>query len=188
MFRIFVLMSILSCLAIGFACTKEAAGGGGGTTPTEAYKNLYAAVKAKDTDAIKRNLTKKTVDLAEMQSSRAGTPIESVYENGFTETTFASSLPTIRDERIIGNMGAVEVWNAKESSWDDLPFIKEHGVWRLAVGDIFGGGYKKPGRGRDEIEKEAANVLAPASTTNMAANRMVPTVVNAPNAGPTNKK
>ena len=187
MLRIFLLLSILGSVAIGIACSKDAAGGGG-TTATEAYKNLFAAVKAKDTEAIKRNLTKKTIDLGAMQSARAGTPIETVYANGFTETTFASSLPPIRDERIDGNMGAIEVWNSKNSSWEDLAFIKEDGAWRLAVGDIFSGGYKQPGKGRDEREREAANVMAPAVRPNNNANSTTPTVIDVPMPIPSNKK
>ena len=81
-------------------------------------------------------------------------------------------------------MGAIEVWNSKERAWDDLPFINEDGSWRLAVGDIFSGGYKKPGKGRDEIEKEAANVMSPAAPSN-AAGKM-PTA-NAPATGPATK-
>lgn len=187
MIRIFVLISILCLVAIALACTSSETTGGG-STPTEAYKNLYAAVKSKDTEAIKRNLTKKTIGLAEMQSSRAGTPIDVVFANGFTETTYASSLPTIRDERVKGNMGAIEVWNTKNSAWEDLPFIKEDGAWRLAVGDIFSSGYQKPGKGRDEIEKDAANVAnpAPPPMTNSNVNRSIPPVAPAP--VPSNKK
>jgi hypothetical protein len=158
-----------------FAC-----GGGTGTpgaksaTPTEAYKNLFAAVKANDLEAIKQHLSKKTHDLAKLQASRSGTPIEAVYSNGFTETTFASGLPTIRDERVSGTMGALEVWNSQKSTWEDLPFILEDGSWKLAVGDIFSGGYKSPGPGRDEIEKQAANAVRgntlPTPHANSAAN------------------
>ena len=126
-------------------------------SPTAAYKRLYAAVKAKNTDAIKKELTEKSIDFGVMFSERSGKTIEQAYENGFTATTFASSLPEIRDERIKGNMGAVEVWNSKDKTWEDLPFIYENGAWKLAVGDIFAGTYEKPSQGRAQREQEAAN-------------------------------
>ena len=60
-------------------------------------------------------------------------------------------------------MGSVEVWNSKDSRWEDLPFIKEDGSWKLAVGELFAGTFKieAVGRGRDFREKEAANAQDP---------------------------
>src|SRR5437667_2244536 len=117
-----------------------------------------------------------------MVSQRNKTPIDKVFENGFTMTTFSDTLPTIRDERIVDNMGAIEVWNSKDSKWEDLPFIKEDGAWKLAVGELFAGSFKSPGKGRDIIEKEAANAMngnqmipgmPPNSNMNTAANANV---------------
>lgn len=149
---------------MAFACgsgpdnSEEASRPGGGATPTEAYKNLYNAVKAKNTEEIKAQLTSKTQAFAEMISQQQKAPIEKVLENGFTASTFSPSLPEIRDERIDGNMGAVEVWNAKDNVWHDIPFIFEAGAWRLAIGDEFGGTFKSPGKGRSTREREAANL------------------------------
>ncbi len=129
-------------------------------TPTDAYKRLYAAVKAKNTDAIKNEMTKGTQDFAISASQMQKKPIEQVFENGFTATTFSPSLPEIRDQRIAGNMGAIEVWNSKESTWEDLPYILENGKWKLAIGELFAGTYKSPGKGRAALEREASNSMA----------------------------
>lgn len=191
MLRIFALTTILTLMATGFACSKEAVGTGGGATPTEAYKQLFAAVKSKDTEAIKRNLTKKTIEFGAAAAARTGSTPERMYENGFSESTFATSLPTIRDERINGNMGAVEVWSAKKSTWEDLPFMLEDGVWKLAVGEAFANIFKSPGKGRDEREKEAANVMSPqtvAPSSSANTNKMVPKVIEVPTPAPTVKK
>lgn len=188
MYRIIALLFLIVAVAIAMSCAKENVGGG--NSPTDAYKKLFDAVKAKDTEAIKSNLTKKTQDIAKLQAERSGTPIERVYENGFTETTFASTLPTIRDERINGNMGAVEVWNSQKSLWEDLPFMIEDGAWKLAIGEMFAGTYKSPGKGRGELEKEAANALSQnvPSNTNTNANRYVPKVIEVPGPPPPTKK
>lgn len=130
----------------------------GGTTPTEAYKKLYAAVKAKQPDAIKALMTEKTVSFAQFASQRQNQSFEKVIENGFTATTFAEALPEIRDERIKENVGFVEVYNSKESRWEDLPFVKENGVWKFALGDLFNGTIESPSKGLAQIESEAANV------------------------------
>ncbi len=127
-------------------------------TPTEAYKRLYAAVKEKSTEKIKGEMSKMTQEFAESLAERQKNAIEKVYENGFTGTTFAPSLPEIRDERIGGCWAGVEVHNNKEQRWEDLPFVNEDGVWKFAVGDLFRGTYKSPGKGMDAREKDAANV------------------------------
>lgn len=154
-----LLLSFFSLVALvgSFACGSQE---NGADTPTEAYKRLYAAVKSKDTESIKKQLTKKTVEFGAMSAQRYNNPLEKAYENAFTGTTFSDSLPPIRDERIKDDMGAIEVWNSKESKWEDLPFIKEDGSWKLAVGELFAGSFKSPGRGRDSREKEAANAIA----------------------------
>lgn len=129
-------------------------------SPTESYKALYAAVKRKDTEGIKKLMTQSTIGFAEMVSKQQNTPIEKVFENGFTATTFATSLPEMRDERIKDNMGALEVWNSKDQRWEDLPFIKEEDGWKLAIGELFGGSYQKPAPGQAEKQAEEANKVS----------------------------
>lgn len=176
MFKIKGILAAVAALVLTASCggTTDIATGGS-ASPTEAYKALYAAVKSKDTEAIKARMTKKTQEFAQMVAQRNNNPIEKVYENGFTATTFAESLPEIRDERVSGNMGAVEVWNARDSRWEDLAFINEDGGWKLAVGEQFAGSFKSPGKGRDQREREAANVMSnsmipamPAANSNVA--------------------
>jgi len=157
-------------------------------SPTQAYKDLYAAVKSKDTEAIKKQLSKKSIEFGVMASQRNNTPVEKVYENGFTATTFAANLPQMRDERISGDMGALEVWNSKDKVWEDLAFIKEDGAWKLAVGDMFAGSYKSPGPGRDLLEKQAANAAANAELPPAAnSNANAPIIVTNANPIASNK-
>lgn len=182
MFRSAICLAFLMATAfIIFACGSGSAGPGAkAASPTEAYKNLFAAVKSKDTEAIKRQVSKKTQELATMQASRSEIPIDAVYSNGFTDTTLAPELPMIRDERVKDTMGALEVWDSTKSSWEDVPFILEDGSWKIATGDIFSGAYKSPGLSRDEREKRAANVAraqTSASNPNAAANTAPPPTV-----------
>ena len=186
-------------LALMFACQPGATGsnsGGGGTSgasgsPTEAYKQLYAAVKSKDVEKIKATMSKKTQEFAQMVAARQNSPIEKVFENGFTATTFAETLPEIRDERISGEFGAVEVWNAKDKRWEDLGFIVEDGGWKLAIGEMFGGTFKSPGVGRATKEQEAANLannnMIPLNTSNVNMNSNVKIIVPKERPEPSNK-
>lgn len=166
MIRFFTLLSLLLAAGLLFSCQEQGQNSkpellNPGDTPTEAYKRLYAAVKSKNTEAIKRQLSGPTQEFAKTLSAKQNAPIEKVFENGFTASTFSETLPEIRDERVKDNMGAIEVWNAKDKRWEDLPYIREKDGWKLAIGEIFGGSYRSPGKGRDMIEREAANAMKP---------------------------
>lgn len=143
----------------------------GNDTPTEAYKRLFAAVKSKNTENIKAEMTKKSLDFAAGLAARQNKPVEEIYVNGFTATTFSETLPEIRDERVAPCNGAVEVRNEKDQKWEDLPFIAEGGKWKFAIGEMFADTFKSPGKGRAMREREAANAArggAPEPMTNMA--------------------
>lgn len=126
-------------------------------TPTEAYKSLYAAVKARDNQRIQKLMSRNTMAFAGFAIEQNKQSLEKFFENGLTATTFADNLPEIRDERVNGNFAAVEVFSQKDNRWEDLPFVLEDGMWKLAVGDSFKGEYKSPGKGQAQIEMEANN-------------------------------
>ena len=130
-------------------------------TPTAAYTRLFDAVKSKDTQRIKGEFSVRSQEFAESIAMRQKNPIEKVYVNGFTGTTMAATLPEIRDERILGCWAGVEVRNEKEGRWEDLPFVNENGAWRFAIGELFGGEFKSPGKSQDTKDKEAANAMRP---------------------------
>ena len=175
---LFVTCLLTILLSITLAC-ENLGSAGSANSPTNAYKQLYAAVKSKDTERIKATMSKKTQEFAQMVAGRQNAPVEKVYENGFTATTFSDTLPEIRDERVDGTYGAVEVWNTKESRWEDLGFVLEDGAWKLAIGEMFAGTFKSPGKGRAVKEQEAANLTS---------NNLVPVNLNNTNVNNSNVK
>ena len=133
-------------------------------SPTEAYRMLYAAVKAKDSDTIKGLMSKGSLGLAGMSAGQQKKPLEQILENGLVAPTLAASITEIRDERIKDNFGRIEVYNEKEKRWEDLPFILEDGSWKLAVGDLFAGTFDSKNalpKGKAQIETEASNKMMP---------------------------
>lgn len=138
---------------------------GNAQSPSEAYRMLFAAVKSQDPAKIKSMLSKGSMGLAEMAAGQQKKTIDEVVKNGFSETTFADTYPQMRDERVKGEFGAVEVWNETRRQWDDIPFIMEDGHWKAAFGDAFGGKWKSPGKGQAMIEQENANANNPNATT-----------------------
>lgn len=161
--RKIVALSLLLLAAAAFSCNgrSEAVVQNPNDTPTEAYKRLFAAIKAKNSDAIRKEMSEKTQQFAKAVSEKQKKPEVEVLSNGFTATTFAPTLPEIRDERINDKMGAIEVWNSTDKRWEDLPFVREADGWKLAVGDLFSGTFKSPGKGQAQREQEAANSMSP---------------------------
>ncbi len=146
----------------------------GAQTPTEAYKMLFAACKAKDVEKIKQLMSKSSLGLAEFSGSQQKKSMDDVLKNGLLAPTLAPSLTEIRDERVKDNFGAVEVFNPQTNSWEDLPFILEDGGWKVAVGDVFQDKYKSPGKGRAQIEREASNTAVPMSSNSMTVMPEIP--------------
>lgn len=139
-------------LIVGFTVLSACQSGASKTGAlVEAYKNLYDAVKSKDTEKIKANMSKDTLgfvsSVGEMQKK---TP-EEMLKNGLIQSTRAEKLPPTRNERIKENMGALEVQDPN-GNWEDVPFVLEDGRWKLAVGDLFKGTYKKPAPSQAETE------------------------------------
>jgi len=129
-------------------------------SPTEAYKMLYAAVKAKDKAAIRQLMSKGSLGLAEMSAGQQKKPIDAILENGLVAPTLADKITEIRDERVKGNIGAVEVFNPKDNRWEDLAFVLEDGSWKLAVGDLFANTFdpnQTLPKGKGQIEMDASN-------------------------------
>lgn len=153
----------------GSACRQAAAPGGesaattnaansaaaAANSPTEAYKMLFAAVRAKDAATIKGLMSKSTVSLAESAAQRFGKTLDKQLENGFLQTTMTETLPEIRDERVTDNFGTVEVYNRKTGNWDETFFIREDGGWKLANGDKMAGKFQSPGASRTPINTGA---------------------------------
>ncbi len=127
-------------------------------SPMEAYQNLFKAVKSKDTEAIKATMTKATQGFVATAAKQNGKQESEVYANGLTATTMSDKMPEMRDERIKDDFAGVEVWNSRDKRWEDLPFAKEDGQWKLAVGELFSGTFVSPGAGRAKKEAEAANI------------------------------
>lgn len=203
MYRIIILAAILATFALLASCsgsadpantTQTVSCDAQGDTPTAAYKRLYEAVKAKNLDGIKGAMTTGSIQFAEGISAQQKTPIEKVFENGFTGSTFSPTLPELRDERISCNMASLEAWNPEKQLWDDLPFMIEGGKWKLAIGELFKGSFKTPGKGMAQREAEAANaangntvVPFPTNNTNTNKPKLVQIPGQAANKPPVNK-
>jgi hypothetical protein len=170
------LLAVVS--TIGFyliACGKSETPSGKAKTPTEAYEQLFAAVKSKNTENIKKVISKSTLQFAEGVSGQTKKPVKEILMNGFHRSTMTDKLPAIRDERVKDKFGSVEVWIQQDNKWEDVNFVMEDGGWKLAVGETWGGVFKSPGKSLSIRERENANAagrtdLVPYSNSNVNMN------------------
>jgi flagellar hook-associated protein FlgK len=102
------------------------------STPTATFKAFYEASKKKDVPAMKKSLSKGTLDmfdkLAKEQNKTTDDMLKDVDKDDKSE-----KMPETRNEKINGDTATLEVKNEKTDKWDSLPFVKENGEWKIAL-------------------------------------------------------
>ncbi len=186
--RLVILLTAAASI-LTISCTGQTTEPGKAGSPTEGFKALYAAVKSGKTEDIKKTMSKATLNFAEGIGAQQNKSLSEMLKNGFTRTTFADKLPAIRDERVKDKMGAVEVYNAKDKVWEDLPFVLEDGSWKLAVGDKFLNRWTSPGPSQTVREGTNSNAaggqkIVPYGNQNSNANFNENVVPIVPKRGP----
>lgn len=102
-------------------------------SPTETMKALNEAAKKKDTAAIKKFVSKGTLALMEDRAKEQGTTLDELLKSD--DGTPFDELPEMRNENIVGEKATLEVKDTSEDEWTTLPFVKEDGVWKIALDD-----------------------------------------------------
>ncbi len=135
----------LLSLLLAFAFQIEAQNKTEKVSPIATYTRLFNSVKAKDSEAIKREMSDTTLKFAESIAKQRKQNVYQILKNGFYASTITKKLPKMRDERIKDKYAALEVWVTKERKWEDVYFVFEDDDWKIAVGDMFAGTFKSPG-------------------------------------------
>lgn len=151
--RIMALMFALALpLALG-ACKHPS------PTPltADAFKAYYEACKSKDLAAYRKSLSKSTLESYELEGKANNQSLDEVVrhylgknqayivetQSGLihvlagtkglvrrTNTELPNSLPTVRNEKIVGDMATLEVED-QPGKWDTTFFYREDGGWKL---------------------------------------------------------
>lgn len=148
-----LIVSLMTLVIFTFTSCGTA-GVNGRADLVDAYTELFNAVKSKDTVRIKNSMSKGTLSFADFVSKQQGKSLEEVLKNGLTETTFAESLPEMRDEQTKNGLGHLEVYSTKSRRWEVIPFVLEDGRWKAAFGDAFSGKWKSPSKPLSQVEAE----------------------------------
>jgi len=120
------------CAAFAVIATASACSLLNRSTPTATFKAFYEASKKKDVPAMKKSLSKGTLDmfdkLAKEQNKTTDEMLKDVDKDDKSE-----KMPETRNEKINGDTATLEVKNEKTDKWDPLPFVKENGEWKIAL-------------------------------------------------------
>ena len=100
-------------------------------SPTETMKAMNEAAKAKNPAALKLVISKGTLALIEKNAQEQGTTVEELLSRD--EDAPFQETPEMRNEKITGNRATVELKNTRSGEWSTLPFVKEDGVWKVAM-------------------------------------------------------
>lgn len=102
--------------------------------PTEVLNSFVEASKTKDIEAMKRALSKGTMEKIEQSARRDNTSVDELLKT--EDGTLVRELPETRNEKIDGDAATLEVKNVETGEFDEVPFVKEGGTWRLALDEI----------------------------------------------------
>jgi hypothetical protein len=122
---------------------------GVGSSPTATLKAYFEAMQKKDAAALKKTLSKGTLEMFE-QFAKAQSPpktLDEALQTGLSSTTNTDSnkMPETRNEKIDGDKATLEVKNDKTGQWETVPFIKEDGNWKIAFDQMFRDAFKNTG-------------------------------------------
>ena len=102
-------------------------------SPTETLKALNAATVKKDTTIIKTYLSRGTLNMLEQSAAEQQMTVDELLTG---EDAIGASEPKILGEKIEGETAIVQIENTVMKQPIELPFVRENGVWKLAM-DVF---------------------------------------------------
>ncbi len=99
-------------------------------SPTAVMTAFIEALKKKDAETIKKNLSKSSVEKLEESAKAENTTIDKMLSDG--EDLSNEKMPEMKNEKIEGDTATLEVQDEKTKKWDSVPFVKEDGAWKIA--------------------------------------------------------
>jgi hypothetical protein len=130
---------------ISLACNRS------GSSPTATLKAYFEAMQKKDAAALKKTLSKGTLEMFEQFAKAQNPPktLDEALQTGLASTTNADAnkMPETRNEKIDGDKATLEVKNDKTGAWETVPFAKENNEWKIAFDQMFRDAFKNMGSG-----------------------------------------
>lgn len=124
-------------------------------SPTETLKSLSEASKKRDAQAVKSHFSKGTLAMIEQSANRQEKTVDELLQQ--ENWAVFQDLPEMKNEKISGETATVEVKNEVTGGYEEIPFNKEDGVWKVALDKYMQNAIK---RLTEEMNKAPANMPA----------------------------
>jgi len=127
--------SKLICLVTLILIAAGACKFGSSSSPTATFKAYFDAQKKKDVAALKKTLSKSSLQMMEKAAKDQGKTVDKAMTEGF-ETPAAQkeqTIPATRNEKIEGDNATLEIENKETKTWDKIYFVKEESEWKIAL-------------------------------------------------------
>ncbi|MGZ8842562.1 MAG: DUF4878 domain-containing protein [Pyrinomonadaceae bacterium] len=106
----------------------------GSSSPTKTFKAFFEAQKKKDVPAIKKTLSKKSLEMLETAAKAKDKKLDEFIGEGFSSPgSKFDKMPETRDEKIDGDNATLEVKDEGMKNWDKMYFVKEDREWKIAL-------------------------------------------------------
>jgi len=123
---------VLAAVHLSVALAVAACGWGAGSSPTATMKEFNKAMKQKDKEAVKKMLSKASLQTIEVDARLADETLDDALQTGLDKAPSDMKLPEMRNEVIKGNTATVEVKDEQKKLWFPVSFVKEDEQWKIA--------------------------------------------------------
>jgi hypothetical protein len=144
-----ITLLLINCSGAANTTPQIAAG------PTDVLRNFIEASKKKDVEAIKKTLSKGSLEMAEKSAKTQNTTVDEMFKR--ENLAMPEEVPEIRNERVEGDTATVEVKNLTDG-YDTIPFVREDGVWKISFDKYQQMVMEKM---RQEMQNSATNLSKP---------------------------
>jgi hypothetical protein len=102
--------------------------------PSATFKAYFEAQKKKDIPAMKQTLSKTSLVIMEASAKQQGLTVDKMIAKQLENPAAkVDKMPETRNETITGDSATIELHNEDANRWDTMYFLKEDGVWKIAL-------------------------------------------------------
>jgi hypothetical protein len=127
MLRKTLFITSIFLLALAGACKST-------PQPSATFKTYFEAQKKKDIAGMKQTLSKTSLAMMEASAKQQQLTLDKMIATQLENpSSKIDKMPETRNEKVTGDNATIEVHNEEAARWDLMYFVKEDGVWKIAL-------------------------------------------------------
>jgi len=102
--------------------------------PSATFKTYFEAQKKKDISGMQQTLSKTSLEMMEASAKQQQLTLDKMIQGQLDNPSAkVDKMPETRNEKITGDNATLELHNEDANRWDTMYFVKEDGVWKIAL-------------------------------------------------------